>query len=411
MESECTAPPLLLPDRYAPSQECFWGSPTTYGTVPLSRALPHPPPRRGAHGAPGSAPPSRGRLRAGSTPRGRSRRKRRGTGRPHPTAAPLRTTTRQHPPRSAPSAAAAVPRPPPSGPAPFRAALAAPGLTWPGRARLLWRRLRRRLGPAAAREGFCRVGRVLPAPEPPPAALTHPAAPSTRAGRGEERGGRGTGRGGRSAPRGAAVPGAALKEPPGAAPRSSAGPRGARGSGILHRPRGLRVGFPGAARVRRVTLAGRAGPLLHTQRTRDGRAAARRPDTSATALRRAARCHRGAAPRAAPARHALPAAVSCGEAPFGATLLNEQLSELTVRSPQYRKSECCASQAVQRRSPRQTTSVPRLTPRGEAKKETNKKKKPKLMLLEVGKIKLSRHRCDTSQKKNKIQLKKEKIHF
>lgn len=188
MESECTAPPLLLPDRYAPSQECFWGSPTTYGTVPLSRALPHPPPRRGAHGAPGSAPPSRGRLRAGSTPRGRSRRKRRGTGRPHPTAAPLRTTTRQHPPRSAPSAAAAVPRPPPSGPAPFRAALAAPGLTWPGRARLLWRRLRRRLGPAAAREGFCRVGRVLPAPEPPPAALTHPAAPSTRAGRGEERG-------------------------------------------------------------------------------------------------------------------------------------------------------------------------------------------------------------------------------
>lgn len=127
---------------------------------------------------------------------------------------------------------------------------------WPGRARLLWRRLRRRLGPAAAREGFCRVGRVLPAPEPPPAALTHPAAPSTRAGRGEERGGRGTGRGGRSAPRGAAVPGAALKEPPGAAPRSSAGPRGARGSGILHRPRSLRVGFPGAARVRRVTLAG-----------------------------------------------------------------------------------------------------------------------------------------------------------
>jgi len=82
-----------------------------------------------------------------------------------------------------------------------------------------------------------------------------------------------------------------------------------------------------------------------------------------------------------------------------------------VRSPQYRKSECCASQAVQRRSPRQTTSVPRLTPRGEAKKETNKKKKPKLMLLEVGKIKLSRHSCDTSQKKNKIQLKKEKIHF
>lgn len=66
---------------------------------------------------------------------------------------------------------------------------------------------------------------------------------------------------------------------------------------------------------------------------------------------------------------------------------------------------------MQRRSPRQTTSVPRLTPRGEAKKETNKKKKPKLMLLEVGKIKLSRHSCDTSQKKKQDTVKKGKDTF
>lgn len=43
-------------------------------------------------------------------------------------------------------------------------------LTWLRRAGRLWRRLgwlRQRLGPAAARAGFCRAGRALPAPAPP----------------------------------------------------------------------------------------------------------------------------------------------------------------------------------------------------------------------------------------------------
>lgn len=225
VESEFTAPPLLLPNRYVLSQEGFWGSPTTYGRFP-SRALPHPQPRRGAHGAPGSAPPREAAHGTTAGERAKAEEEERGDRtQPPPHSAPLPGST-----RSAPPAAAAVPRLPPSGPAPFRAALAAPGLTWPGWARRLWRRLRRRLGPVAAREGFCRVGRELPAPEPPPAALTHPAAPSERAGRGEGRGGRGQGRGGRSAPGGAAAPGVALKEPPRAAPRG-----GARGSEILRR--------------------------------------------------------------------------------------------------------------------------------------------------------------------------------
>lgn len=207
------------------------------------------------HRRPRAKPPT-GRRRAGEA--GGREEERGDRTQPPPRCAPLPGST-----RSAPSAAAAVPRPPPSGPAPFRAALAAPGLTWPGRARRLWRRLRRRLGPAAAREGFCKVGRELPAPEPPPAALTHPAAPSERAGRGEGRGGRGQGRGGRSAPRGAAAPGAALKEPPGAAPRDEAG----RCAGLGDPPPPPRevLGFPrsGPAAAGRAGRWGGATPL-HT---------------------------------------------------------------------------------------------------------------------------------------------------
>lgn len=170
-------------------------------------------------------------------------------------------------PRPTPSVAAAAPtpaRPPrPRRPPPRRCwgpGVARGALTWPGRAGRLWRRLWRRLGPAAARAGFCRAGRALPAPSPPGAALTHPAAPAARPGEGA-RDGVGDGRAGpgRSpcpgirAPLSVSLylcpaPPEGAEEPPGAAPRGQGrSPGGLRGAGPAGWDNTGRRGEKGAA--------------------------------------------------------------------------------------------------------------------------------------------------------------------